>query len=61
MGDTESFFYTTKLRWPIEPQILKCWFNLDKFEYTFEKTDKLKTAEKNKYGSDGLEWWLESL
>ena len=40
-----STFYTTKLRWPIQPQILECEFDLDKFEFRFTKTDKLKVAQ----------------
>lgn len=45
IDSTLSEFYTTKIRWPIKPQRLQCHFDIDKYEYKFTKSNKLKKKE----------------
>lgn len=37
---TTSYFYITKLRWPIKPDCLETEFNISTFEYSFKKSEE---------------------
>ena len=41
-----SYFFITKLRWPIKPEVLETQFDLWRFEYDFHKTQKQIEKEK---------------